>query len=330
MGSRANLVLVENGAHRLFYSHWAANTLDRDLFWGPEHVRQFMLIQREVSPDDWLGESWAEGGALLDLDRRRFMLFGGEDIRWDIQLRRIYLGLLRQVWDGWETAWADDGIAALASYVGHTLPFTPSRPVIKTFDPPLDPNGEHRGIFSVLWRPEDLRFYSVRFWSRHCLLAGPSFLEALRQEPGQATMLLGDDVGNFPQGGCHIDIARNSLDFWDACFPNAAKHVAAYWPGWAAGWHKDRFESQVERSSGRLQFPQHDVWPLKEWVAKILLHQSRQTGLEIIQTTVQRLGGEGKQVQVNPLALRDDPLDYPIAERREIVQRLLGRLPEGY
>lgn len=48
MGQRPNLILVEGREYRLFYSHWCANTLPRDLFWGPEHAAAFIRIQRAV------------------------------------------------------------------------------------------------------------------------------------------------------------------------------------------------------------------------------------------------------------------------------------------
>lgn len=69
MGQRANLILVEAGKYQLFYSHWCANTLPRDLFWGPDHAQAFIRIQRPVGDSGWLDDVWAEGGAILDIDR---------------------------------------------------------------------------------------------------------------------------------------------------------------------------------------------------------------------------------------------------------------------
>ena len=48
MGQRANLILVEGRKYQLFYSHWCANTLPRDLFWGPGHAAAFIRIQHAV------------------------------------------------------------------------------------------------------------------------------------------------------------------------------------------------------------------------------------------------------------------------------------------
>src|SRR3974377_1344796 len=110
MGQRANLVLVENGSHQLFYSHWCANTLPRDLFWGPEHAVAFVRMQREGDESGWLDEVWAGGGAVVDIDKQTLLLFGGEDILYDVPLRRVYLECLARAWNTWTVQWAHEGI----------------------------------------------------------------------------------------------------------------------------------------------------------------------------------------------------------------------------
>jgi len=119
MGHRANLIIATNERYDLFYSHWAANTLPQDLFWGPDHAMAFIRVQRHVDESGWLDDIWAEGGAVLDQTNRCLTLFGGEDIRFDVPLRRIYLELLGKVWKGWQVRWAHNGIVDLADYVGY-------------------------------------------------------------------------------------------------------------------------------------------------------------------------------------------------------------------
>jgi hypothetical protein len=119
MGQRANYVVFENGKYRLFYSHWAANTIDRDLFWGPRAALTFIRQQREMSPDDWLDDVWCEGGAVVDLDGRILTFFGGEDVIYEIPLRRLYLRFLSKSWEDWQIRWAHEGIADLADAAGY-------------------------------------------------------------------------------------------------------------------------------------------------------------------------------------------------------------------
>jgi len=94
-------------------------TLTRDLFWGAEHALAFIRVQRPVDDAGWLDDVWAEGGAVLDLDRKHFLLYGGEDVLNDVPLRRVYLEWLGRVWNGWTVRWACEGIADLADYVGY-------------------------------------------------------------------------------------------------------------------------------------------------------------------------------------------------------------------
>jgi hypothetical protein len=90
VGQRANLVSRNHGGWTLHYSHWAANRLDVELFWGPEHAREFIESQTQVNRDDWLDTNWCEGAALLDTDERTLLWWGGEDILYDVPLRRSF------------------------------------------------------------------------------------------------------------------------------------------------------------------------------------------------------------------------------------------------
>ena len=119
MGHRANLIVVRDGRYDLRYSHWAANTLPRDLFWGPDHGVAFTEAQPAAGDDGWLDNVWAEGGSVINTDARVFRLFGGEDLQYDVPLRRLYLALLAAVWQGWDVGWAHEGIADLADHAGY-------------------------------------------------------------------------------------------------------------------------------------------------------------------------------------------------------------------
>ena len=59
MGQRANLILVERGRPVVYYTHWRANTLPRDLFWGPRYALPFFRSQRLIEDGTLLDEVWA-------------------------------------------------------------------------------------------------------------------------------------------------------------------------------------------------------------------------------------------------------------------------------
>ncbi len=98
MGQRANLLIVTGGAYELCYTHHRANTLDHDLFWGPDYALGFIRAQRRVTDADWLNDVWAEGGAVMDLDRRVLLWFGGEGVLYEVPLRRAHTRLMAASW----------------------------------------------------------------------------------------------------------------------------------------------------------------------------------------------------------------------------------------
>ena len=93
MGQRAVLIIAENEKYEIYYDHWCANTLDSYLFWGPEEAVSFI---RKHDPEKgyWLNDVWCEGAVLVDLDKKKLLFFGGEDIIYEIPLGRGYLELL--------------------------------------------------------------------------------------------------------------------------------------------------------------------------------------------------------------------------------------------
>ena len=119
MGQRANLLIVRNQSYTLYYSHWCAYTLPVSLFWGEQYAIRFIELQKQVDETGWLDDKWAEGGAVLDLERRVLLFYGGSDILYDVPLRNVLLGLMKNNWPGWEIRWAHEGIADLAAYVGY-------------------------------------------------------------------------------------------------------------------------------------------------------------------------------------------------------------------
>ncbi|HJW92891.1 MAG TPA: hypothetical protein VJ901_04675 [Thermoanaerobaculia bacterium] len=116
MGQRANLIVIEHGQRTVYYDHWCANRLDDELFWGPEEALHFIRQREPAGDGGWLDEVWCEGAALLDLDRRDLLFFGGEDVLYDVRLRRVHLDLLRRQWDGWTVRWAPEGLMTVPAH----------------------------------------------------------------------------------------------------------------------------------------------------------------------------------------------------------------------
>jgi hypothetical protein len=325
MGQRANLILVHSRQHELYYTHWRANTLDRDLFWGPEHATLFARVQQPTA--EWLDEVWAEGGAVIDHDARVLLLYGGEDTLHGVPLRRLYLRALARAWDGWEIRWAHEGIADLADYVGHP------RADVLTADthPPIADVHVHarpsfmRLVVSLVDDRGRLRLYTPLEPIKEILRAGPRLLPPFARAEHHDRLDFSGPETHFPGGGIHIDAVGQTLDFWLASSAEEiAVRTAAAWPGWAVTWHRDRYESQLERCRGQLSFAAPDEDKLRACLRESLLAEEHRTGVDLLLDTMNALAKHGEEVtHVNPNATRDAHLTLSPEARREIVDRAL-------
>jgi hypothetical protein len=327
MGQRANLIVVEGGDYQLFYGHWCANTLPRDLFWGPEHALAFIRIQRPV--DDWLDDVWAEGGALLDLDRNHFLLYGGEDVLHDVPLRRVYLALLAKVWGGWTVRWAHEGIAALADYVryprGKVLTKPDSEFAACTLSPPEQKDWTDL-VASVRFHDGTMRLFPLAGDLPCYLSGGPKLTENIQSE-GLDWLFLDEWTNEFPAGGFHMDLSVLRLDFWVARdAPDILSRTEQAWAGWQVCWHCDRYEAQLERTAGVLRFPLPERQALLERCRQMLLREPTTSPAHTVKEMAERERAEGKDVQVNPWALRDDRLELPMERRIAILTNACARL----
>jgi hypothetical protein len=330
VGQRANLILVEGGEYQLFYSHWCANTLPRDLFWGPEHAMAFIRIQRAVDDSGWLDEVWAEGGALLDLDRKHFLLYGGEDLLYHVPLRRRYLELLARVWRGWAVRWAYEGIADLADYVGCPRDRVLGKGEQDSTDGTLTPPTQQDWtdlVASVRCGDGTIRLYPLAGDVASYLASGPKLADNLRTAEGLPRLHLDEWTSDFPSGGFHLDLSAQRLEFWVAPdAPDLGNRLARTWPGWETHWHADHYEMQLDRAEGVLRFPVPDRQALLERCRESLLREPTTSPVDTVRMLTQRDREKGKEVQVNPWALRDDRLELSRAERTTILEKALSIL----
>ena len=76
MGNRANFVIVKDQDWQLYYSHWGGCRMLDALIGGPELALRYAASLRRCQKDEWCAPTWADGGAVVDLDRRRLLFFG--------------------------------------------------------------------------------------------------------------------------------------------------------------------------------------------------------------------------------------------------------------
>jgi len=322
VGQRANLIIFENGTYDLYYSHWCANSLLKDLFWGPEHALKFIKIQNKVDNETgWLDEIWAEGGTVLDVDKKNLLLYGGEDLLQDIPLRRVYIEVLAQVWSGWNVKWAYEGIADLAEYVGY-----PKSKVLKQtegetvrFCPPKEKDWLSI-IASVKFIDGCTLVFPLDGIIEDFLCYGPKLVDIIDKSFGHKEITVQEWTAAFPIGGFHIDVAERTLDYWladDA--PGLLIRLKEKWHGWKVNWHIDCFESHTEKANGRIVFQKRSLEELVDNLRDILLKEDYYNPADGILKLAEQISNIGQSVEVSSCALSNPKGELEKKTREEIL-----------
>lgn len=328
MGHRANLILARQDSYDLYYSHWAAATLPTELFWGPTYALEYIRSQREVDHSGWLDNVWAEGGALLDVDRKTLLLYGGHDLPYDIPLRRLYLKLMQYNWQGWRVRWAYEGICDLAGYVGY-----PKRDVIAlvgddeldiTLDPP-----KKKECLQVIGsiRDEDGRvlLYPLDNNVEDYVIQGPQLLDWVDKTKGYEKIDPQEWTSDFPEGGFHIDRAKRRVDFWAAeDMAGVTERASSMWVGWEVRFLNDQYEKHHVYTEERLIFPKPDLYELLNRLQWHLLDNPSDP-VACLKERLEQVAEEGKAVEVNPYALRNDSLELTESVRKTILDQAIRR-----
>ena len=329
MGQRANLVVITPGGTELYYSHWRANTLDRELFWGPDHATAFARMQRSESEGaKWLDEIWSEGGAVIDHVRRSLIWYGGEDVVYDVPRRRVALALMRSCWEGWEIEWAAEGILDLAKRAGVPADHVLSPPEdVRAGTPELASPQQRNwvdGVITVVDRGQ-ARVVPLVGHPGHWLNSAPALLSAVREQPGLSRFDYAEWSSTFPQGGLHVDFDQCSAGFWLAPpFENAVARAVAALPGFEVEFWRDRYERHLELTRGYLDFPGVDPIACIADLRHTLLGESESGGKSLLRA-VESLRGHGSEVtNINPFALRDDSLELPPSHRMELFEHAVA------
>lgn len=99
MGQRANYIIKQDGAITLYYNHWRANAISRDLYLGEE---RFVAFVKDCQPAEaLLEEVWIEGCVLVDSDAR-MLSFWSLEFPSDSSVVACYLSKLSAKWAGWK------------------------------------------------------------------------------------------------------------------------------------------------------------------------------------------------------------------------------------
>ena len=262
MGQRANLLIIEAGRRTLYYDHWCANRLDDELFWGPEEALHFIRQRGPIGQDGWLDETWCEGAAVVDVQNRVLLFFGGEDLLFDARARRVFFDLFRRQWEGWDVRWVPEGIMSIADYVGLPREQFASQ---QEYEPDTFLATEDNTLITEA-RAGEVRLAVIHGGSE-CLLSGPDALDRVLR--GRFLGLVGGARwrrqlvwrnDEFPRGGLHLDRAqRTIMTWWADDTSDTRREMGELWRGWTIDWRYDDYDPHLALCGPALILPPFDV-----------------------------------------------------------------------
>lgn len=330
MGQRANLIIIDDGEYTLHYDHWCANRLDEILFWGVGYALDFFSSQEETGEDGWLDDIWAEGGAVLDMDKKHLLWWGGEDILYELPLRRAYLKLQQKIWNGWTIEWAHRGIVDLAEYVGYSKENVLSdrdklSDAVKVYLAEQFPRAETLG--SLKTTEGSVLLFPLLAWTENYLFNGVDLVSKCQSVKGLEKVVWVDwrESGGFPQGGFHLDETNKTLEFWSVrVCPNIVEELKKIWDDWDIVWHRDNYEFQIEKLGDRIVLPESDEADLIRRLRQSLLREDGKSGLESALDVNETLRNAGESVQINPWLFKSHHVGQPLASKLEIWKKNFG------
>lgn len=328
MGSRANLIIMNNRGYSLYFCHWCASTLSGALFWGPTYVRSYIEQQSQKDNEHWLDTVWAEGGVVLDEEGQLLLLYGGEDLLENIPLRRLYLQLMRLNWPGWELRWADQGILDMAQYVGVPLALvtaedTDERQAAVMRMPPEEARVNMIG--TVRFADKTVWIYPLagtgKVW--YFLRRGEDLLDMAGRDRQIQAYDMSEWSDSFPKGGFHIDVPTQTITYWQAHDLSKHREIESKWPNWQLHFVGDRFEVQRELAEGSLIFPKVDSAKLLQELKGILLPGLEPDPIESLRRIVENKEKAGWEMSVAPIAWQHAPLKISQEEKKRIWARAI-------
>lgn len=329
MGQRANLIILQNDKYELYYNHWCANTLPHEMFWGEQYAVPYIRMQKRVDDSDWLDDVWAEGGVVVDLDRKCLLLYGGEDILYDIPLRNLFLRLMTALWQGWKIKWAFEGIAEMADYVGYTrekvIAARKEERANCTFYPP-DEKKWMDLIASVAFASNQVRLFPLEGQVEPYLLAGSDVIDPVNHSSGYETFNIGEWTKRFPCGGFHIDIVNRRFSYWDAYIRvHSNQTIQSRWPGWEIVNLNSDYEAHAAATGGRLHFYVAKEQHLIDEIRALLLSESSYP-LESVEAVVKSMEDQGKRVEVNTNVMQFSSFELPLTVKEELLAYAISRI----
>lgn len=123
---------------------------------------------------------------------------------------------------------------------------------------------------------------------------------------------------NFPSGGFHIDEQTKHIFYWSTFEPDHADELRQLWEGWEIESLQDRFEEHFRVTSKYVLFNSKTIDEHIKELENLLVRDPHVSGANTLQKIIDDETSKGKDIQVNPYAMRDNPLKLDLATKKAI------------
>jgi hypothetical protein len=237
--------------------------VDSNFIFGPDAAMRFLEPWPRWNFADWQVETSCQGGALVDVDSRVFMLFIDQPGYAD---REVLLSALRRSWAGWDVVWAYNGLADLLRHAG--VDPEQGRTYGTRREGALYPFG-HAGSPKAVWTlltvrdNATVRGYGLDGDAVHPWWVGSDVLSMLHDDAEV------DSCPHVPDAGLHLDLRDRSAGLWTGttALHDIADEWASLWPGWRLRFWRDDYHQQLRAALGGVTLPGLDLATARDRLA---------------------------------------------------------------
>lgn len=304
MGMRANYVLKSGDRYTIHYDHWSATVIFRQLLHGPIGLADHIA---GLKPDGALmNDVWAEAALIMDLDRKRVLIWGDDEgLEWPA-LRDYFLEMVRScIWQGWEIRLAERGQYSIATYLG-----VPAEQVMTDRDSPTDtPDLKQLGLTKdwsktalALRDASALRFFTAHRDADELLAYGPAILPLLQADKGSYPI-----PKKYDELWDHllIDTVRQQItvSVFSAWKASKLLHLDEIWVGWSIDIAAEGWKWFPERTGLPLGMGPEAKQGIIDGLNRCIDAYETQEDTDydaMMQNVIDRISEEGKSITINP------------------------------
>ena len=110
MGERAQKVVIRENRVELSWTQWGGQSCAVALLGGTAGSQSD--LEDSDPTDAWMDPAFAEGGYLVDFDRKAMLLYS-----WDGELLRSVIERLPAIWPNWSIEMVQDGIPDFRNHI---------------------------------------------------------------------------------------------------------------------------------------------------------------------------------------------------------------------